>query len=128
MPKENIRKVAEFRIESDTTVAVIRQFAAIDKTPDVQFLPPARTTRVRERSPLSQREREIILAELKAEMGQIDEALLDIERPATPKRGRPPGSNDPGSQPPPAAPAAARIARRLDREVSGEKQASHRRW
>src|ERR1039457_5575409 len=60
----------------------------------------------------------------------VEEAILSLERLArgrgrppnwmadvTPpkRRGRPPGSNDPGSQPPPAAPAAARIAGRLDR-------------
>ena len=63
-----------------------------------------------------------ILAEMKAEREQIEEAILSLERLARgrgPKRGRPPGSSDPGSQPPPAAPAAARIAGRLDRAVPG---------
>lgn len=71
-----------------------------------------------------------ILAELKVEREQIEEAIrrherLGGQRPpgwaasTTPKRGgRKRGSNDPGSQPPPAAPAAARIASRLDRAVS----------
>src|SRR5260370_33922471 len=82
-----------------------------------------------------------ILAELKAEREQIEEAILELERLARgrgrgpgrppnwmadltpPKRrgrrgSRTPGSNDPGSQPPPAAPAAARIAGRLDRAVA----------
>ena len=58
-----------------------------------------------------------ILAELKAEREQIEEAILSLERLARSRgtgRGpeRPPGSSDPG-QPPPAAPAAARIASRL---------------
>ena len=86
-----------------------------------------------------------VLAELKAERAQIEEAILSLERlargrgrgpgrppswmaeaePSPKRRGRPPGSNDPGSQPPPAAPAAARIASRLDVwAVSGKKQAS----
>jgi hypothetical protein len=85
-----------------------------------------------------------ILAELKAERGQIEEAILSLERLARGRHrgpGRPPnmladfsqtpppkrrrrssGSNDPGSQPPPAAPAAARIASRLDRAVAGSGQ------
>ena len=86
-----------------------------------------------------------ILAELKAEREQIEEAVLGLERLArgrgrgpgrppnwmadiAPKRrgrrtgSRSPGSNDPGSQPPPAAPAAARIAGRLDRAVSERKR------
>ena len=80
-----------------------------------------------------------ILAELKAEGEQIEESILSLERlfrgrargPGRPpnwmadvapkRRGRPPGSNDPGSQPPPAAPVAARIASRLDRDVSERK-------
>ena len=37
-----------------------RQFVANDETPAVQSLPPAPPTRERERSPLSQREREIV--------------------------------------------------------------------
>ena len=79
-----------------------------------------------------------MLADLRQEREQIEEALrrherLGGQRPpnwmadVTPKRrgrtkSRPSGSNDPGSQPPPAAPAAARIASRLDRAVSEEKQ------
>jgi hypothetical protein len=67
-----------------------------------------------------------ILAELKAERKQIEEAVLSLEQLARGRGrgrgpGRPPGSNDPGSQPPPAAPASARIAGRLDRGVSGRK-------
>jgi hypothetical protein len=75
-----------------------------------------------------------ILAELKAEREQIEEAILSLERLAR-GRGRGPGRppnwmtdtptpeppNDPGSQPPPAAPVAARIASRLDRDVSERK-------
>ena len=63
-----------------------------------------------------------ILAELKAEREQMEEAILSLEQLARgrgAKRGMPPGSNDPGSQPPPAASAAARIAGRLDRAVPG---------
>jgi hypothetical protein len=78
-----------------------------------------------------------ILAELQAEREQIEEAILSLERlargrgPGQPpnwiadvapkRRGRPPGSNDPGSQPPPAALVAARIASRLDRDVAERK-------
>ena len=86
-----------------------------------------------------------VLDELKAEREQIEEAILSLERLARGRGrgpGRPPnwmaditpkrrrggskgsrirGSNDSGSQPPPAAPAAARIAGRLDRAVSGSK-------
>ena len=236
---KSIRKVhaGEIWLDSHTTAAVIRQFVANDEAPAMQSLPPAPPTRERERSPLSQREREIvalvaqgfknkemaekmfiseqtvknhlhnifdklgvsdrdelalytrttstvvhsrccrvaysrsaqrfglgcfrrkrqhrkfadleknvmdvskILAELKAEREQIEEAILSLERlaqgrgrvPGRPpnwmadvvppkRRGRPSGSNDPGSQPPPAAPAAARIAGRLDRAVSGRKR------
>jgi hypothetical protein len=74
-----------------------------------------------------------ILAELKAEQPQIEEAILSLERLSHGRHGRPPnwmadvptppapGSSDPGSQPPPAAPVAARIASRLDRAVSERK-------
>src|SRR3954454_319464 len=58
-----------------------------------------------------------IFAELKAERKQI-EAVLNLERLARGRgrrpKSRPSRSNDPGSQPPPAAPAAVRIAGRLD--------------
>jgi hypothetical protein len=122
MPKENIRKVHEIRIDSHTTAAVVQQFVANDEAPAVPSLPPARPTRGHERRP-RQPDVSKILAELKSELGQIDEAVLDLEGPATLKgHGRIPGSNDPGSQPPPAAPAAARIAGRLDRAVSGRKR------
>ena len=48
-------------LDSHTTAAVIRQFVANDETPvNVQSLPPAPAPRERERSPLSQREREIV--------------------------------------------------------------------
>jgi two-component system, NarL family, nitrate/nitrite response regulator NarL len=60
---KSIRKVhaGEIWLDSHTTAAVIRQFVANDEAP-VQHssLPPAPTTRERERSPLSQREREIV--------------------------------------------------------------------
>ena len=57
---KSIRKVhaGEIWLDSHTTAAVIRQFVAADETP-----PPAATAgpgRERERSPLSQREREIV--------------------------------------------------------------------
>jgi DNA-binding NarL/FixJ family response regulator len=58
---KSIRKVhaGEIWLDSHTTAAVIRQFVANDEAPAVQSLPPA-PTRERERSPLSQREREIV--------------------------------------------------------------------
>jgi len=80
-----------------------------------------------------------ILSELKAERDQIEEAITKLGllahgrgrkrgRPpawmaevASSKRGgQPPGSTDPGSQPPPAA---ARIAGRLDRAIPWKKPA-----
>jgi DNA-binding NarL/FixJ family response regulator len=59
---KSIRKVhaGEIWLDSHTTAAVIRQFVANDETPVTQSLPPAPPTRERERSPLSQREREIV--------------------------------------------------------------------
>jgi DNA-binding NarL/FixJ family response regulator len=59
---KSIRKVhaGEIWLDSHTTAAVIRQFVANDETPAMQSLPPAPPTRERERSPLSQREREIV--------------------------------------------------------------------
>jgi DNA-binding NarL/FixJ family response regulator len=61
---KSIRKVhaGEIWLDSHTTAAVIRQFVANDEaaSPPVQSLPPAPPTRERERSPLSQREREIV--------------------------------------------------------------------
>ena len=60
---KSIRKVhaGEIWLDSHTTAAVIRQFVANDETPAMsaapQAAPPARE---RERSPLSQREREIV--------------------------------------------------------------------
>jgi DNA-binding NarL/FixJ family response regulator len=55
---KSIRKVhaGEIWLDSHTTAAVIRQFVANDDTP----LPTPPSTRERERSPLSQREREIV--------------------------------------------------------------------
>ena len=57
---KSIRKVhaGEIWLDSHTTAAVIRQFAAGDDTPPPP--PPQAPTRDRERSPLSQREREIV--------------------------------------------------------------------
>src|SRR5512140_736968 len=61
---KSIRKVhaGEIWLDSHTTAAVIRQFVANDEVqqPSVQSMPAAPPTRERERSPLSQREREIV--------------------------------------------------------------------
>src|SRR5664279_2089868 len=60
---KSIRKVhaGEIWLDSHTTAAVIRQFVANDEAPAaVHALPVAPATRGRERSPLSQREREIV--------------------------------------------------------------------
>jgi DNA-binding NarL/FixJ family response regulator len=56
---KSIRKVhaGEIWLDSHTTAAVIRQFVANDEPPAP---PPAASVRERERSPLSQREREIV--------------------------------------------------------------------
>jgi DNA-binding NarL/FixJ family response regulator len=58
---KSIRKVhaGEIWLDSHTTAAVIRQFVAADESPQ-QSAPPQQTSRERERSPLSQREREIV--------------------------------------------------------------------
>ncbi|MCX6631976.1 MAG: response regulator transcription factor [Candidatus Solibacter sp.] len=58
---KSIRKVhaGEIWLDSHTTAAVIRQFVANDEAP-THSLPPAPPVRERERSPLSQREREIV--------------------------------------------------------------------
>jgi DNA-binding NarL/FixJ family response regulator len=57
---KSIRKVhaGEIWLDSHTTAAVIRQFVAADENP--QPSAPQAATRERERSPLSQREREIV--------------------------------------------------------------------
>ena len=61
---KSIRKVhaGEILLDSHTTAAVIRQFVANDEVqqPSVQSMPAGPPTRERERSPLSQREREIV--------------------------------------------------------------------
>jgi DNA-binding NarL/FixJ family response regulator len=60
---KSIRKVhaGEIWLDSHTTAAVIRQFVANDEAPPAMHaLPAAPATRERERSPLSQREREIV--------------------------------------------------------------------
>src|SRR3954454_23329108 len=59
---KSIRKVhaGEIWLDSHTAAAVIRQFVANEEAPAVQSLPAAPLTRERERSPLSQREREIV--------------------------------------------------------------------
>src|SRR3954470_21414520 len=60
---KSIRKVhaGEIWLDSHTTAAVIRQFVANDEAqPAVHSLPQAPQPRERERSPLSQREREIV--------------------------------------------------------------------
>jgi DNA-binding NarL/FixJ family response regulator len=58
---KSIRKVhaGEIWLDSHTTAAVIRQFVAADDAPPPSSVPQA-ATRERERSPLSQREREIV--------------------------------------------------------------------
>jgi DNA-binding NarL/FixJ family response regulator len=58
---KSIRKVhaGEIWLDSHTTAAVIRQFVANDEAPQPP-IPAAAPTRERERSPLSQREREIV--------------------------------------------------------------------
>src|SRR5580698_1708004 len=58
---KSIRKVhaGEIWLDSHTTAAVIRQFVAADDSPQ-QSAPPQQQSRERERSPLSQREREIV--------------------------------------------------------------------
>jgi DNA-binding NarL/FixJ family response regulator len=57
---KSIRKVhaGEIWLDSHTTAAVIRQFVAAEEAPVP--IPTAQPTRERERSPLSQREREIV--------------------------------------------------------------------
>jgi DNA-binding NarL/FixJ family response regulator len=59
---KSIRKVhaGEIWLDSHTTAAVIRQFVANDEPPAPPPPPPAASVRERERSPLSQREREIV--------------------------------------------------------------------
>jgi len=59
---KSIRKVhaGEIWLDSHTTAAVIRQFVANDETPMPPAVPPSASPRERERSPLSQREREIV--------------------------------------------------------------------
>jgi DNA-binding NarL/FixJ family response regulator len=59
---KSIRKVhaGEIWLDSHTTAAVIRQFVANDETPAMPPPPQTSPTRERERSPLSQREREIV--------------------------------------------------------------------
>jgi two-component system, NarL family, nitrate/nitrite response regulator NarL len=57
---KSIRKVhaGEIWLDSNTTAAVMRQFASPEESPTP--VPPPPATRERERSPLSQREREIV--------------------------------------------------------------------
>src|SRR5436190_6834013 len=59
---KSIRKVhaGEIWLDSHTTAAVIRQFVANDEAPMAQAPVQAAAPRERERSPLSQREREIV--------------------------------------------------------------------
>src|SRR5215467_3304673 len=59
---KSIRKVhaGEIWLDSHTTAAVIRQFVANDEPPAMPMAPPVAPQRDRERSPLSQREREIV--------------------------------------------------------------------
>ena len=127
---KSIRKVhaGEIWLDSHTTAAVIRQFVANDEAPAVQSLPPAPPSLQRKRSPLSQREREIVALvaqgfknkEMAEKMFISEQTVKNHLHNIFDKLGVP-GSSDPGSQPPPAAPAAARIASRLDRAVSERK-------
>src|SRR5215475_5023375 len=59
---KSIRKVhaGEIWLDSHTTAAVIRQFVANEESPIPAPIPSAAPPRERERSPLSQREREIV--------------------------------------------------------------------
>src|SRR5215469_7349147 len=59
---KSIRKVhaGEIWLDSHTTAAVIRQFVANEEPPPPQPVPQTAPPRDRERSPLSQREREIV--------------------------------------------------------------------
>jgi DNA-binding NarL/FixJ family response regulator len=59
---KSIRKVhaGEIWLDSNTTAAVMRQFASPEEFPPSAPPPPPMQTRDRERSPLSQREREIV--------------------------------------------------------------------
>jgi DNA-binding NarL/FixJ family response regulator len=59
---KSIRKVhaGEIWLDSHTTAAVIRQFVANDEATSAPPVPTGTPTRERERSPLSQREREIV--------------------------------------------------------------------
>jgi DNA-binding NarL/FixJ family response regulator len=59
---KSIRRVhaGEIWLDSHTTAAVIRQFVANDDLPSSSSAPPIAAPRDRERSPLSQREREIV--------------------------------------------------------------------
>jgi DNA-binding NarL/FixJ family response regulator len=59
---KSIRKVhaGEIWLDSHTTAAVIRQFVAAEEAPPPPAPPPSASQRDRERSPLSQREREIV--------------------------------------------------------------------
>jgi len=59
---KSIRKVhaGEIWLDSNTTAAVMRQFASSDEPPLQTAPPPPPPSRERERSPLSQREREIV--------------------------------------------------------------------
>src|SRR5947208_10649364 len=59
---KSIRKVhaGEIWLDSHTTAAVIRQFVAAEEAPPPPPPPPTSAPRDRERSPLSQRERELV--------------------------------------------------------------------
>jgi two-component system NarL family response regulator len=137
----SIRKVhaGEIWLDSHTTAAVIRQFVANDETPAVQSLPPTPPTRERERSPLSQREREIValvaqgfknkeMAEkmfiseqtVKNHLHNIFEKLgIEGRSPKKPPPKMPPPSNHP---PAAAAMPLPRRRRRLVWAVSGRKR------
>jgi DNA-binding NarL/FixJ family response regulator len=134
---KSIRKVhaGEIWLDSHTAAAVIRQFVANEEAPAVQSLPAAPLTRERERSPLSQREREIvalvaqgfknkeiaekmfiseqtvknhrrnILAKLSAEREQGKAERGRGPKKPLPKMPPPSGSTPPSNRPPAAAAA-----------------------
>jgi DNA-binding NarL/FixJ family response regulator len=81
---KGIRKVhaGEIWLDSHVTAAVIRHFAANDEAPlPVQAMPPALPMRERERSPLSQREREIVAWVAQGfNNREIDEKMFISER------------------------------------------------
>jgi DNA-binding NarL/FixJ family response regulator len=80
---ECIRRVhaGEIWLDSHTTTAVIRQFVANDEAPALQSPPPTSPSRKRERSPLSQSEREIVaLVAQSIKNKEMDEKIFISEQ------------------------------------------------